>query len=80
MAAQSRSGRTGKVSVGKASSREGGCEAEASPSGHCRIRQIRATCPDRRTPHSVVTIDSEGHISLANKGAPLWERSDPERS
>ena len=68
MAAQSRLGRTGKVSVGKASSREGGVRSEASPSGalpHSADPALRALID--ALPMSVVTIDSEGHISLANK-------------
>jgi formate hydrogenlyase transcriptional activator len=68
MAAPSRSGRTGKVSVGKASRKEAGARSEALPSGvlpHSAHPALRALID--ALPMSVVTIDSEGDISLANK-------------
>jgi|WetSurMetagenome_2_1015567.scaffolds.fasta_scaffold01107_6 formate hydrogenlyase transcriptional activator len=78
MAAQSRSGTKGVVSAGKASSREAGARSEAPPSG----RLPHSANPALRTlidalPMSVVTIDSEGCISLANKE---WLRYGSDRN
>jgi transcriptional regulator with GAF, ATPase, and Fis domain len=68
MVAQSRSGRTGKVSVGKASRREAGARSEDPPWGGLppsAVPALRALID--ALPMSVVTIDSQGYISLTNK-------------
>lgn len=68
MRAQSGSGTTEKVSVGKAFSGEAGAKSAASPSNgmpHSAHPALRALID--AFPMSVVTIDSKGYISLANK-------------